>query len=89
MIIMRKRELTSAEAAQVYGGWLYDGHREWLQGYNIVCPYCQNERKDVVIFKAALGPSCATFRCEHCRRSFSYHYQSDKIWRFDDHGRGI
>ena len=86
---MDMRELNQDEMETVSGGWEYDGKREWLVGHNIECPYCGNGSRDVVVFKAALGPSCAMFKCNNCDRSFSYHYQSDKIWRFDDHGKGI
>ena len=75
---MDKKELSMNELDQVSGG------------YNVACPYCGSESEDVVRFRfIGNGGSGAHFRCENCNRPFSYHYLSDKIWRFDDYGHGI
>ena len=83
------RELNKAEMAHVSGGWEYDGKREWLRGNEISCPYCNNDSREIVVFRASLGASNAAFSCEDCRRSFRYVYHHKHIWRFDDQGRGI
>ena len=87
---MEKKELSMNELDQVSGGWEYDGKLKWLKGYIVPCPYCGSESEDVVRFRfIGNGGSGAHFRCENCNRPFSYHYLSDKIWRFDDNGHGI
>ena len=62
------RELNKAEMAHVSGGWEYDGKREWLRGNEISCPYCNNDSREIVVFRASLGASNAAFSCEDCRR---------------------
>ena len=83
------RELNKKEMEQVSGGWEYDGKREWLLGHEISCPYCNSGSREVVVFKASLKATNATFRCENCNRTFRYTYQRKQIWRIDDQGRGI
>ena len=39
------------ELEQVASGWEFQSdnkYHEWLNGYNIKCPYCGNEDKDIV-----------------------------------------
>ena len=60
------------ELEQVASGWEFQSdnkYHEWLNGYNIKCPYCGNEDKDVVEKKAASRHEIL-FRCQHCQRSF-------------------
>ena len=83
------QEISAEELEKAAGGWKYDGFLDWLKGYDVVCPYCGSGSADDVAFRLAAGPSCAVFTCKCCGRDFSYHYQSKKIWRMDDHGDGI
>ena len=83
------REIGAEELEKAAGGWKYEGFLDWLKGYEVVCPYCGSDSADDVAFRLAAGPSCGVFTCKRCRRDFSYHYQSKKIWRMDDDGNGI
>ena len=69
------KKLTEKELEQVSGGWEYqsDKYQTWLNGYNIQCPYCGNEEKDVVQ-KHGGSPSEVYFECDNCGRSFIYRW---------------
>lgn len=64
------KKLNSEELEQVTGGWVWqnDKYQTWLNGYNIKCPHCGNEEKDIVE-KHGASPSEVFFECKNCGRS--------------------
>lgn len=68
-------KLNPEEFEKVSGGWVYqsDKYQTWLNGYNIQCPYCGNEEKDVVQ-KHGGSSSEVYFICDNCERSFFIRY---------------
>ena len=75
------KELNMEEMEQAAGGWEYNGEYhgffEWLNGYNIKCPYCGNESADIV-HKLAASENEILFRCENCQKNFFLRYTWDK-----------
>ena len=69
------KELNMEEMDQASGGWEYqsDKYQTWLNGYNVKCPHCGSEDKDVVERKGA-SPSEVFFVCNNCVRSFVLRY---------------
>ena len=78
---MKENEkLNEKELEHVTGGWEYqsDKYQTWLNGYNVKCPYCGNEEKNVVE-KRGGSPSEVFFFCENCQRSFFIRY--DRLYK--------
>ena len=65
------QKLNDKDLEKVSGGWEWQNekYQTWLNGYNVKCPYCGNEQKEVVERKAA-SPSEVLFRCNNCRKDF-------------------
>ena len=67
------KALDSKELEQVSGGWEFQSennkYHQWLNGYNVKCPYCGNESADVVK-RIGASPSEVAFNCQNCHRFF-------------------